>query len=316
MRMKRRIEEKIIDLMCSLRKQNIYYIEINGGMSGFFAMLRRTLDYICYADELGMLPYIVFTDNNLYAEKKRIRGTKNVFEYYFVQPCNFNYPVLPWNTNVIKSNRCNSEEIELRYNKKQFSYIIESSYINKMSYIYDKYISLSPYTEKYIKHFVNKKLNHKRTLGVHIRGTDFNKSFNNHPVPASVDEYADRIQEGVTNYGFEQVFVATDDKRCLADIKGKLKIPIVYFEDVMRVESDKSVAFSRNNRKNDRYLLGLEVLRDVYTLAACNGFVGCLSQVDIFAQIIKKSRGKTYEYLQIIDNGVFLNEKDCWEPFR
>lgn len=312
--MKRKMEKILVGIMQELRKQNIYYIEINGGMAGFFALLRKTLDYLCYADELGMLPYINYTDDNLYSEKRRIRGTKNTFEYYFEQPCNVNYPIFPWNTNVIKSNRYNSDEIEIRYNKKQFSYIIEESYIDKMAYIYHKYITLSDYTEKYIRHFVRIKLNHKKTLGVHIRGTDFNKSFNNHPVPVTVEEYVEKIQAGITKYGYEQVFVATDDKRCLEKIRGKFKVPLVYYDDVVRSENDKSVAFSKNDRKNHRYLLGLEVLRDAYTLVACSGFVGCLSQIDICVQIIKKSKGKSYQYLQIIDNGIFANEKNCWEP--
>ncbi len=312
-KMKTRVENKMVEILQLLRRQNIYYIKINGGMCGFFAMLREALDFLCYAEEINMIPYIVYDKSNLYAEEKGFRGTKNVFEYYFIQPMKVNYFIYPWNTNVVKSNYSDRDKIELKYNGKEFSYIVEESYLNKMAYIYGKYIRLLPYIKKYIYSSIRKKINARKTLGVHIRGTDFNKSFNRHPVPVTIDEYIEKIQKAVGEYGYEQIFIATDDERSLEEIKEKISLPIVYYEDVTRSKNNKSVAFSRSNRENDRYLLGLEVLRDVYTLAACSGFIGCLSQIDIFVQIIKKSRGKRYQYFDIINHGVFSNNKDCWE---
>jgi hypothetical protein len=306
---------KIIDFLSTQRKQTIYYIKSEGGMGGFFAQLRGTLDYICYADELGMTPFVMYS-NNLYSENQAVRGTKNGFEYYFKQIYEYNSILFPWNINVIKAMGKDSNEIELKYNKKQFSYVVEDAYIDKMAYIYAKYIRLSDYTERYIRHSVNKLLKYKKTLGIHIRGTDFNKSFNNHPIPISVDEYILYINKAVEEYGFGQVFVATDDKRCLEEIKSKLDVPIVYYNDVERSSTDKSVTFTHHDRKLDRYRLGLEVLRDAYTLVDCDGFIGCLSQVDTLVQIIRKSRNKPYQYMKIIDNGVYQNSKECWEPIR
>lgn len=115
---------------------------------------------------------------------------------------------------------------------------------------------------------------------------------------------------------YEQVFVATDDVKCLKELKQKINIPLVYYKNTMRSCGKKSVAYERSERKNNNYLLGYEVLKDAYTLSACDGFIGCLSQVDIFVQIIKKSKGQEFVSLKIIDKGVFANDRQCWEPSK
>ena len=47
--------------------------------------------------------------------------------------------------------------------------------------------------------------------------------------------------------------------------------------------------FIEKNRENHHYLLGLEIIRDVYTLAACRGFVCGMSYVGFMVQIIKRA---------------------------
>lgn len=296
------------------RTKNIYYIVVKGNMSGFFAILRAVLAYICYADKVGLVPYVYYDKDNLYYEKHFIQGSNNTFEYYFEQTFPSDKILLPWQLNISKPNVNHLNEIEQEYNGREFSYIVSDKYIDKMAYIYSKYIHLTTYTSQYIHSSAKRMLKGRNTLGVHMRGSDFNKAFNNHPVPVTVEEYASAIIHAVDQYKYEQIFLATDDERCMKGLKKIINIPIISYSDVARTDTDKSVAFSRRERKNDRYLLGLEILRDTYTLSYCNGFIGCLSQVDIFVQIIKKSSGKDFKYKKVIDKGIFLNEKECWEP--
>lgn len=60
-------------------------------------------------------------------------------------------------------------------------------------------------------------------------------------------------------------------------------------------------------RVEHKYLLGLEVVRDMYALSYCNGLIAGLSQVSICSRIVKKSRKEEYEYLKIIDHGLNNN---------
>lgn len=295
--------------------KEIYYIAESSNVGGFFGLLRSVLISCCYADENGFLPYIKYEKTVLYAEKGIFGGTNNPFEYYFRQPTE---EICVWKgLNVVKRKPEHLHGIELKYNLNPvISYQIEEDYVNRMAQIYHKYIRLNGRTEKIIEASVRNLLKGKKTLGVHIRGTDFMKEFNGHPVPVTVEEYIEVIRAEALTKSYDQIFVATDDIRCLKEIKKKLPIPLVYYKNVMRGESDKSVAFERNDRKHNNYCLGMEVLKDACTLAACDGFIGCLSQVDIFVRIIKKSRGQEFDFLKIIDKGVFHNEKRCWEPSK
>lgn len=296
----------------------VYYIKVDNEIAGFFAILRRILDYCCYADEQGFLPYIVYSKKTLYAEKGLFLGTNNPFEYYYEQSSKLMPSILFKGLNVVESRIEHSDRINLQYNLKQFSYIVEDGYIEKMAYIYKKYMQLNAITKKRIEQSIANTLQGKYTLGVHIRGTDFNKGFNNHPVPVTVDEYIEVINQEIVEKQYEQIFIATDDARCLKEFKQKLKlsIPLVYYKNTMRGSGNKSVAYERNERKYNNYLLGLEVLQDAYTLSACGGLIGCLSQVDIIVQIMKKSRGQEFDFLNIIDKGIYVNNKQYWEPAK
>lgn len=313
-----RLIEKIY-LDYKIRKsgdKEVYYILIDNEVAGFFAILREALDYCCYADEQGFLPYVIYSKKTLYAEKGLFLRTNNPFEYYYEQPSAFIPDILLSRVNVVKNRTEHLKNIELKYNLKQFSYIVEESYIEKMADIYKKYMRLNAMTNKRIEKSIENILHGKYTLGVHIRGTDFNKGFNNHPVPVTVQEYIEVISQEVIEKHYEQVFVATDDVRCLKELKRNINVPLFYYKNTMRASGNKSVAYERNERKDNNYLLGLEVLKDAYTLSACDGFIGCLSQVDIFVQIIKKSKGQEFVSLKIIDKGIFTNNKRCWEPAR
>lgn len=296
--------------------KEVYCIVIENEIAGFFAVLRETLDYCCYADEQGFLPYIIYGKKILYAEKNIFLGTNNPFEYYYKQPLMDVPGISLKGLNVVKSKTEHLQKIELKYNLKSFSYIVEQSYIEKMAYVYKKYMELNTMSDKKIEKSIENILQGKYTLGIHIRGTDFNKGFNNHPVPVTVDEYIEVISQEIAEKKYQQVFVATDDMGCLKELKQKVNIPLVYYKNTMRASGNKSVVFERNERKNNNYLLGLEVLKDAYTLSACDGFIGCLSQIDIFVQIIKKSKEQEFSSLKIIDKGIYINNKQCWEPIR
>ncbi len=54
--------------------------------------------------------------------------------------------------------------------------------------------------------------------------------------------------------------------------------------------------FIDDERENHHYLLGLEIIRDVYTLAACTGFVCGMSYVSFVVQILKKAKIKSLKY--------------------
>ena len=57
-------------------------------------------------------------------------------------------------------------------------------------------------------------------------------------------------------------------------------------------------------------MLGVEVLRDMYSMAECDGLVAGLSQVSYAARIQKKSMGSEYEDLVILNKGINYHQKE------
>ena len=68
------------------------------------------------------------------------------------------------------------------------------------------------------------------------------------------------------------------------------------------------ICFQQETKHIDRplhyYKLGLEVLRDVYTLASCDGLICGLSHVSCAARYIKSAKGEMFEDIKILDSGM------------
>ncbi len=98
--------------------------------------------------------------------------------------------------------------------------------------------------------------------------------------------------------------MATDDAAAIKALQEEFGDKVCCYQDVFRSSGDVSVAFTGSDRKNHKYHLGLEVLRDMYTLACCDGLVAGVSNVSMCARIARKNMGKDYVYLKILDHGV------------
>ena len=67
----------------------------------------------------------------------------------------------------------------------------------------------------------------------------------------------------------------------------------------------QNIALRVLDRENTHYLDGLEALRDVYTLAECNGLIAGLSQISIAARIVRLAENGSFEYMKILDKGIY-----------
>lgn len=287
----------------------IYYIELGNGEWGFFAVYRALLEALYFADIRGMLPVIRYRENFLYAEKNAINGTTNPFEYYFVQPSFIKVQDAKKSYKVVVSVPEHTEMVRLVFTGEFASYHANSLYLKQLARIQNKYIRLNENTSNFVKQGLQAIIGNNKVLGVHLRGTDFKKNYNIHPVYIKENEYIEAIKEAIKEDGWEKIFLATDDLAALDVCKHEFGDKLVYYEDVYRTQKAHSVAFSHDNRENHKYRLGLEVLRDAYTLAACDGLIAGISQVSISAQIIKLSQKKKYSYIKILDKGINENNR-------
>lgn len=287
----------------------VYLLQTGDNASGFFSEYRRWLESMYFADRFGFSPTIILDSKSFYAEKDEIFGTSNPFEYYFEQPTEISKESALKSYNVVRFREAHRKICNDGFN--HWGYEISDEYVNSMADINRKYLKLNQRVNRKIKSDVSSILNGKKTLGIHVRGTDFKVGYNAHPTFVSPEEYLEKAKEIFENMEFEQIFLATDELRVIELFRQSFEQKLVYYLDVERGSGNTSVALSENTRENHRYLLGYEVLRDMHTLSSCQGLIAGLSAVSLCARIEKRSKEENFEYLQILSKGVLDNNKSC-----
>lgn len=292
-------------------KKNIYLIDIKEDKAGFFALFRWVLSALVFAERFSFIPVVNYS-KCAYSELEKINGTHNAFEYYFEQVSDITCEEVYESKNVFFHRLVYNEYIEKEYNcydeNLQCGYIVTEEYLQCLAKMVQKYIRLNEKTKSILNVDIHRLLysNNKksRTLGVHIRGTDYAQKLPNHPEIISMDDCIREIKKAMSQCYFDHIFLATEDSRILDQMKKEFQEQLVYYTDVNRASTDKIIIQNNSGRENNFYLNGLEVLRDVYTLASCDGFIGGLSQVSFAVRIFKYSFNETFEYIKILDKGI------------
>lgn len=291
--------------------KNILFIEIN-------AMMGYAYRYMLYAlfeaECLGFTPVIRFNEKCAYLENHPINGTQNPFEYYFQQPADVSLESVYESKRVFPFDMSHLARIEKDLGnlnpETPVGYVVTEDYLNVLAQIARKHLKLNAVTERKImegiKNLFPKDFREKRILGVHVRGTDFALNWENHPNMVMPEEFfsvTDKLLQGES--AFDYIFLATDDSTRLDAFKERYGAKLLYYTDVHREAGKKNIALCSVERENTHYLDGLEVLRDMYTLAECNGLIAGLSQISIAARIVRLARKGAFEYMKILDKGIY-----------
>lgn len=169
--------------------------------------------------------------------------------------------------------------------------------------VYRKYIRLKPEVQSYIDENMESVLGDRKCVGVHVRGTDFRNEYRDHAKVVTLDQYMDAAEEAIKKHGFERIFLATDEEATVAEFRKRFGDKVVCYGDIFRSTDGEPVHFSDGKRKDHKYRMGLEVMRDMYTLAECDGLICGYSNVSITSRIVRLASGKPYEYENVISNG-------------
>ena len=282
--------------------QIVYSIHENGEGYGFFAELRMLLEKLLYADFMGFKPSVVYGKNYLYFDKEMNNNTPNAFEYYFdsiggIEESNNSY-------NIIEEKRHYSRIINQLYNSSK----IYKSYDDAMVSIIKKYIHIRKDLLNTIEYDFYDLFPNKKVLGIHYRGTDYKVGYNNHPQKVELEQIIKILDKYTLEYSY--FFLATDEEGVYEFLQEKYGEKVKSYSDVKRSNGNVSVAFSKDDRKNHHYLLGLEVLRDMYSLSLCDGIICGQSQVTNYARWQKRAREEQYDNEIVIDNGINHNGID------
>lgn len=291
----------------------IYHVDATGDGIGFFAELGMTLIKLYFADERGFIPFVYWGENYLYYEKDGIRGEKNAFLYYFK-------PVSKINS---INNACHvvfPEESHIKQVKGLYgavSYEVSEDYVDAMARMMKKYIQYNDATRAYLEQEFERLLGQKRVLGVHFRGTDFRKQYNNHPIPVAIEQEIDTVRKVMRKSNYDLIFLATDENEAVRRFKEEFGDMVCIYEDTYRDNGEgESIAFSESDRKEHHYRLGLEVLRDQYTLTNCDGIVCGYSNITFLARVMRRAWfEQDWDDYVLIDNGLFHNDKHFTDSY-
>jgi len=282
--------------------------------AGFFALFNRTLGALYYADYYSLIPIIDNWNYSAYEENEKINGSYNVFEYYFNPVSNFSLVDALQSRNVMILKDINADLI-LGEAEVPNWYTPTPKYISALAKIYKKYISFNNQTEELLQKDIKELGLRGKVLGVHYRGTDYKLGAANHPSAYSLEKYGMLIEKYYNEKKFDSIFLATDDLEAIQYFKNKFP-NIKFYKDVLRSEGKVSVAFIENRRKNNNYRLGYEVLRDMYTLALCNGFIGGQSQVSLTARVYKESKDEKFDVLHVVKTEIKQSGIDWMDYFK
>lgn len=287
--------------------QIVYQIGAFGCSVGFFAEFLYTLIRLYFAADRGFTPYVNWGSDFLYYEQDGIGNEKNAFLYYF-------NPV----TDVVSTDNAahvlmatdyHIHDVQDRLNT--HGYAVSDEYMTGLSNMIKKYIRYNDKTKAYLEDGYDTLIGNKRALAVHFRGTDYRRQYNNHPVFVTIEQEMEKVRELLATDKYDVIFLATDEQEAVDVFRSEFGDKVKVFEDTWRADGgDESVAYSHADRKQHRYLLGLEVLRDQYMLTRCEGLVCGISNLTLSARMMRKAwYDKDYEDLVILNHDLCHNDR-------
>lgn len=289
------------------RGQIIYHIGAYGCSVGFFAEFLFTLIRLYFAADRGFTPYVYWGEDFLYYEPDGIDGEKNAFLYYFK-------PV----SEVSSSDRAAHMLLATHYHISDVQnrlsthgYDVSDEYMDGLSSMVKKYIQYNKKTQDYLENGYELLIGDKKALAVHFRGTDYRRQYNNHPVFVTIEQEIEKVREILNIKDYDVIFLATDEQEAVDIFQREFGDKVKVFEDTWRADDgDESIAYSRADRENHRYLLGLEVLRDQYMLTRCDGLVCGISNLTLSARMMRKAwYDKDYDDLIILNHDLCHNDR-------
>lgn len=173
------------------------------------------------------------------------------------------------------------------------------------SNLYKKYIHFNPKVMNYLLEEYESILKDKgKILGIIARGTDYVQLKPSlHPIQPSIDEIISKAKELRTDYFWEYIYLATEEKAIVERFEeafpGKILINKRSYYD--GDYSNKYLCEVKNEREDDEYLRNLEYLSSMNLLANCHMLIGGMCGG---SQAVLIMRGdKPYEYLYLFDFG-------------
>jgi hypothetical protein len=218
-------------------------------------------------------------------EDEPLFGTKNAWEYYFDQ--------INIENKMVEDLDFHKVVPRIFYNK---YYSHNDKVFIRLRRLFWKNFKIKKYLSEEINDFYEKNIKEKTTLGVQIRLTDM---VSNHNVK-TFDDYLKRVKKILKEHtDIEQIFLATDDETIISKFSSSVDRPVIYLKDIYRATFEKKDLNPYDRceyiRSNHSFLLGKEVLLDVFILSKCQYILKAeVSAVSQLAVLFSENTRRTF----------------------
>jgi hypothetical protein len=277
--------------------KKFYLIRVEPG-GGFFSIFFSILINIELAIKRKYIPFVDLENfHTKYNQKKKIRNTYNSWEYYFKKISNYNLREIYQSKNVYFSKK----KIDTRKHIKDHEFC-------KYKKIITRYIKINNFIKKKVENFAKINFNGKKVLGVHFRGSDM-KTTPSHPFPPTFIQVTFLIDNFLNKYGYDKVFVVTEQLNYFHRLKKKYKNKIIFFNSF---RSNKKKIFNITSRHNHRYLLGRDILIETLLLSKTDIIISSKTNVSKAALLFSKKNKKIIYINNGVNSSNFLLSQFLW----
>ena len=254
--------------------------------AGFWSIVASTIAHCDVAVGRNFVPVVDMQNfSSVYQERHPVRGTRNVWEYYFAQPAERGLPELERNAYVIDGT------IPPGYPRE----IGHRTYRN----LWRKHVRIHGDIAERISCTAEELELSSATLGVHFRGQEMRTALG-HKFPPTLTQMNDAIRHTLEHANFDKVLLVTEAQQYVDYFRKKWGKRILA-SPTFRLSHRNSYRLEPPPRENHRFQLGFEALQDAHLLARCGGFIrghsglseaALLISEDTFEPHIRISQGR------------------------
>lgn len=258
-----------------LRKK-YYIIYRSEGGAGFFSNYVCIMGHIVFARRFGYIPVVDMKNYpTLYSEDEPVEGIDNAWNYYFQNADGVTLEEAYRSGRYVLCNGKYMEKYSDKYVMGKWRFPTEKTIRFYTPYI-DKYMRLrEALKDEFDADWATQVGENDVVLGIHIRGTDM-KNRLGHPTPAPLEAYLEKTYQLLKEHpDITKIFLATDENNIkelyekeFQDSRWQL-----FMNEAFRVwdrgEKKKTGVHEtklEHPRKFHKYLMGKEVLKDVWFL--------------------------------------------------
>ncbi len=243
----------------NLKRNSNKYV-IGPWPGGLGVNIHSVLNHLVHCELNNKIPVVYWGSNSFYYNSTGFNGARNVWEYYFEPTSNLTYHA---------SDRIHSFQ-EKDFGK--FSYYDTSQEKrDKANELFKKYIKIKPVIEHKVDQFYDLQMAGKKTIGIHLRGTD-KVTENKLVTPETIIEEALKYADEET-----QFLIASDEQKLLNKMIELLNGKKVIYYECYRSQDGSPLHIHRG--KPSYAQLGEDVIVEMSLLARCDMFIRTLSSI-------------------------------------